>query len=299
MSLGEMQACLARLYVDEAFRKLFFLDTATLADYQLSPEEAAAITGIDRRTLDFFARSLKNKRRGRFDRAYPGLQKVSQTEFDRYYSRYYQLYMARPSQSLHDDVLAFGLFYEESAAGADHLPRYVGDLARYERLYYRIRFAPRLTRPEPRVDSPPAPHRITSDAAVPYLRDGVEFGEFGYDVYEVEERLVADGAPPAADTLAGGPTWMAFRPSTATSAAKILRLNGATRAVLTSCDGHRTVDAIVADLEAGIGASGLHDGILQALNQLLAYEVLTLDPLRAAAATSDQRCYGTAQSEGM
>ena len=71
MSLGEMQACLARLYVDESFRRLCALDPGALREYRLAPDEEQALRTLDRGQLENFARSLRNKRRRRAERAYP------------------------------------------------------------------------------------------------------------------------------------------------------------------------------------------------------------------------------------
>ena len=63
MSMAEMQACLARLYVDRAFRRLFALEPETvLREYRLSAEEAEALRALDGNALERFARSLRSKR---------------------------------------------------------------------------------------------------------------------------------------------------------------------------------------------------------------------------------------------
>ena len=60
MSIAEMQACLARLYVDDPFRKLFFLDQAAAFDgYQLIDEEKEALNGLDPKALNFFTKRLR------------------------------------------------------------------------------------------------------------------------------------------------------------------------------------------------------------------------------------------------
>src|SRR5689334_7317748 len=109
-----MQACLARLYVDEPFRKLFYLEPAgTLQEYRLTREESAAIQSLDHRMLDVFESSLKNKRKKRIQRAYPMLFSLDTgSRIDSYYLRYYHLYRARPNQSGYQDVMEFGLFME-------------------------------------------------------------------------------------------------------------------------------------------------------------------------------------------
>src|SRR5215211_5317659 len=107
MSAAEMQACLARLYVDEPFRRLFFLDPTVLDDYWLTADEAAAIRGVERDQLEYYAASLRMKRRGQIEWAYPVLFGLAPREIAAYYSRYYQLHIARPDLSPQEDVLRF------------------------------------------------------------------------------------------------------------------------------------------------------------------------------------------------
>src|SRR5690606_10020144 len=92
LSIAEMQACLAQLYVDDAFRKLYYINPdSTLKGYELTEDEANAIKNIEKKWLDAFAESLKNKRKRRFESAYPLTFALETEHMDRYFNRFYQL----------------------------------------------------------------------------------------------------------------------------------------------------------------------------------------------------------------
>lgn len=289
-----MEACLARLYVDEPFRKLFYLDPTTLNEYWLTDKEAASLRGIDRAMLEHYAGSLKNKRRGRIERAYPMLFRLYPDEVAKYFSRYYQLYTSKVSRSPQQEVCEFGEFIEESMAGTNHMPSYAADIARYERLYYEMLSSAGFRASTAEGVS----NRMTDQHDVPFLRDGVEMADFEYDVAEIEDRLHGGDTVPHALDLARVPLSIAFRPSTRTSAAKMLRLNAATRAVLERCDGSHTVGAITSELEAALGGQNLGPNVAAVVDRLLALEVLTLDPQFAASDKhNDSRAFGSAETE--
>ncbi len=55
MSIPELQACLARLYLDEPFRRLLASDPPlALQAYRLNAEEEAAIRELDATRLESF-----------------------------------------------------------------------------------------------------------------------------------------------------------------------------------------------------------------------------------------------------
>jgi hypothetical protein len=295
MSLNEMQACLTRLYVDDSFRKLFFLDPGAIGEYLLSEAESSAIRGVDRASLEYFAQSLVAKRRGRIERSYPVLWALDPGQLERFYRRYYHLYPLRPNQSVAEDVVAFGQFAEESLMDADPLPAYAATVAKYERLYYTVRFAPPRSRSLE--SEAAAPHRIPNDDATPWVRDGIETAEFDYDVAGVEDYLYRTGTAPNAAEVAQ-PIVLAFRPSTPTSAAKMLRVNAATWLLLSLCDG-RSVGAMVAAAEEKLGAASLRAQIVTMLDQMLALEVITLSPGLARQPQAAARMRAGVESEGM
>jgi hypothetical protein len=291
-----MQACLARLYVDEPFRRLFYRDAATLDEYRLTTEEADSIRAIDRNALEYFAMSLKNKRRTRIERAYPLLFSIDPDQMQRYYSRFYQVYMPKPRDTGDEAVDNFGLFMEETLADAPHLPAYARDVARYERLFYAVELA-RLTADGPAATTPSLHVRVTSLDSRPSLRRGIRVADFRHDIGTLEECLHR-GESVASLRLTPSECCVVFRPPTATSATKVLRINAPTRTVLDRCDGQRSVRAIVADTEAALGAAALERGIVETIDRLLALEVLALDAA-VGTATDAAPAYGASSTEGM
>src|SRR5262249_51905603 len=136
MSAGELQACLARLCVDAAFRRLFELEgAATVAGYRLTAGEQEALLGIDRGQLAAFAAGLRAKRRAQLERGYPLLGRaLPPAEQDRWFNRFHDLHPADPGDSPIEARLRFGRFLEAALAGDPKAPPYASDLARYERL---------------------------------------------------------------------------------------------------------------------------------------------------------------------
>lgn len=299
MSVAEMQACLARLYVDASFRRLFYLDATVLDEYHLTPEERDALLGIDREMLDFFAASLKYKRRKRIERAFPLLFVLDRGEIDRYYSRYYQLYTAKPNQSGNQDALEFGAFMEESLAHAERLPPYASDLARYERLYYGATYASRSIADAGAPDHEGAgAQQVVSMTSRPRVRSGVQMASFRYDVAAIEKAL-QEGAKPEELQVEPAGYSIVFRPAARGSEAKMMRLNTPTKVVLDLCDGRRTISQIVAETESALGANGLESGILATIERLLSEHVLELHAGAAQADSAPHRGFGAAQTESM
>ena len=297
MSTGEMQACLARLYVDEPFRKLLYLDPETALDgYRLTPEEDAAIRGIDRDSLDQFASSLIAKRRKQFERAYPLLFRVGGSEIRRYYARFYQLYTAKPYHSSHQEVIDFGNFVEESLANAEHLPAYANDVARYERLYYWTKVSS-VWDAEPPAQAPAQPQRVDMDDR-PFLNPDVTVAEYAHDVAAIEEAVQRGDAPD--DIRAVGSCCILFRPGNGESGVQMLRISAPVKTLLDCCDGRRTVAQIVAEAEAVLGADDLRSQVIESIDRLLASHVLAVGARGAQRAPLQHRGYASAtQIESM
>lgn len=277
MSVGEMQACLARLYVNEPLRKLFHIDPSMVLDsYRLTTQEADAIKGIDRAELDMFAGSLLAKRRKKVERAYPLLFSLDESEIRRYYSRFYHLYAAKPHEPWHQDAIHFGLFMEESLANAEHLPPYAAELAKYERLLYAAKVALAAASRDTADATTGHSVKLHDSGTLPRLAPDVVVADFHYDFGKIEDAVEA-GQPPDLANLEPGNASLVFRPATSLSSLHLLRINPPTRAILEFCDGSRTVSAIIAATEAALHAPGNAEGIVAAIQHLLSLQVLTLD----------------------
>jgi hypothetical protein len=275
MSIAEMQACIARLYVDEPFRKMLHLDPSSALDgYRLTADEDAAIRGIDSNALEQFAGSLVAKRRKRIERAYPLLFRMDSREVQRLYARFYQLYTAKPYQPGDQEVIEFGVFAEQSLVNTDHLPSYAGDLARYERLYYWATVSGEWDAGEEETTSDNT--RVVTDmAARPSLAPNVTVSEFAHDVAAVEEALQKGEDPAAIRAIQR--CSIVFRPAVGNSAVQMLRVNAPTKQILDLCNGRRTVAEIIVETETALGAVELRGAILDTLNRLSGLRVLALD----------------------
>jgi hypothetical protein len=282
MSMAEMQACLARLYVDRAFRRLFAIEPETaLVEYRLSTDEAQALRDLDRAALERFARSLQGKRRRRFVATYPLLFGLELPAVDCYYRRYYQLYPARPGGSFADEVLEFGRFMEECLATDDTAPPFASDLARYERLHFAASrvAAPGGAETHPAaVGSPPA---APNDR--PRLAEGVSVGTFGTGILAIVEALKAGLPPPETGQ---GPYTFAFRPGSAGTDPAPFYLGEAMAELLAWCDGERSIASIAAAIDGGRTGNGTASGVVEALQALVEHGILTTAPGGASAQPS-------------
>jgi hypothetical protein len=273
MSMAEMQACLARLYVDRAFRRLFAIEPETVfAQYRLSGEEAQALRDLDRPALERFARSLKSKRRRRFVATYPLLFGLGSPAVDRYYDRYYQLYPARPGGSFVAELLEFGRFMEECLATDDEAPPFASDLARYERLRFAASRAatPRRAQTAPAAPDPPP---VAPDDR-PRLADGVVVGTFRTGILAVVEALEAGLQPPETGE---GPYTFAFRPGRGGTSPAAFYVSEATAGLLDWCDGEHTLAELAAaeNERRGVGTAAAVAGAIRAL---LEHGILTTAP---------------------
>jgi hypothetical protein len=271
MSIAEMQACLARLYVDDTFRQLFYLEAdAGLAGYKLTEEETTALKNIDQKMLDLFAAGLKTRRKKKFRATYQLLFQLDKEEMDRYFDRYYQLYPARPGQGLLTQILEFGEFMEQTVATDNELPPYAADVARYERLYYAARY-----RPSSRDSFQPAQPSKTGTLTLeskPEQCQGVCLGTFDYNIVELvgylKQNAQLESAPAKEESC------FVFQQRLNSLKPQVFQITLATRDLLEQCDGQQSVAGLVVGLEQTLGRTGLQTSVLQILQQLLDMELI-------------------------
>jgi hypothetical protein len=287
MSNGEMQACLARLLVDEPFRRLLDADAdAVLGGYILSAEEQQALLGIDRGQMHDFAASLIAKRRKRVERAYPMLFALIGPVMARCYARFYHLYPAKPGQAYSQDVLDFGAFMEETLSDLDGVPAYASDVAKYERLCFVTLETVPPAEPRPRGES--GPEVLSGMDARPRLRPDVEVAEFAYDVAALDGALA--GEPPVLEPSA---CCILFHSGAGTDGLHMQRVNPPTKVIIDLCDGSRTTTQVIAEAEARLGTGGLALGVVQAIDRLLASGVLSITPAAPTRAEPRARALAT------
>lgn len=273
MSVAEMQAFLARLYVDDSFRGLFqHLPDKTLESYTLTEAERAAVKAIDRKMLDIFAASLKHKARSKYQAAYPLLFKLNRASVDKYYDRYYQLHHSKPDESTFSKVIAFGRFMEETVEGDAQLPPYTSDLVKFERMIYFTRFWPSPADSFGVINDPDdtLPESVTLDAR-PTRLENVSVGSFSYDVVKITDELEQDRAP---TDLQEGEYRLVFQQQSNSLRPQIFGVNPATAELLDRCDGKSTVRELIARIERVLGKSELESAVLQILDRLLALRLI-------------------------
>jgi hypothetical protein len=271
MSRAEMQACLARLYTSEPFRKLTRLDpSATLDHYVLTPLEREAILSLNPRMVDFFARSLKTKRKDRFAPVYRAVFGINPQEAERLWSRYYEIHPASPNDRLMHDIDRFGHFLEESVRNDDRWPAFAADMARFERLRYASGAArARLTGGVAWANSTPVD--ALAPGSRPILADGVAVARFDYDVVDLVEEIDQGSVPAQAEPV---DCILVFQPINDSDQAKVFRVNGPTMAVLSRCDGEHTVDSIVRAIETDNQTTDLYADIVDLLLRLVQLSVV-------------------------
>jgi hypothetical protein len=271
-----MQACLSRLYVDTCFRALFYINPVdTMNGYNLTTEERSAIRGVDRQKLEFFASSLRQKRREKLQCVYPALFALKSRAVDLLYQRYYDLHIATPYHGPQEDVISFGLFIEESLANAAGVPRYASDLAKYERLYYCSRLEWN------RIDDcvrDTTGILATSDQSVRVkVRNRVLIAAFHYNIAHIAEALQTGNISPGHE-IDEDEHIIAFVPRIGRSNAKMLRLTPATKTLLDLCNGHRPLGMIIEMAESRFGTGNITEDVLATLTRMLELGVLESQP---------------------
>lgn len=274
MSVAEMQACLARLYTQESYRRLYYLDPDTPArDYALTELEANALDNLDRAMLERHAAGLKLKRARRLRASYPLLFRLYAPYMGRYLDRYIQLYPARPHEPVQDQVVAFGSFVEESMAGEDAVPPYASDISRYERLCYLARACPRtsdvtgVVRPQGQVQ-PPA---VVPEAR-PYLAAGVQLADFRYDVPRAS-RFLARKLVPLTLRESGNYCYV-FQHVAYNAPPKLHAVSAGAGNLLRLCSGNQTVSAIATAIGEATGRQGVLEDIGGLVDKFIAMGIL-------------------------
>jgi hypothetical protein len=132
MGLAEVQAALARLYIDPVLRDRFFAEPAAVgAEFGLDAEEARGLARVPRSQVEQFAASLRHKRRDQVRRAVPiAARAIGGSRFAELFERYATESSPRGSKADLDDAAGF---VEAIRRWADQVePPWAVDLARYE-----------------------------------------------------------------------------------------------------------------------------------------------------------------------
>jgi hypothetical protein len=268
MSATELQSCLAHLYTSAAARRLLRVAPDEVLDgYFLSAAERDAIMTIDSNTLDYFASSLKTKRRDRLERAYPALFTIVQPVLETYYDRYHELYPLRPEGTNNSDTIQFGIFMEETLTGDEELPDYVANLVRFERTLLQLRQSLRADHGASQADEPGDSRGFDG---WPRRCRGVTVARFDCNVSEIDEALRDGREPDVRDES----EFIVYALRDGERDPRILRVSEATALVVDLCDGEHSISDIVAAVEQHYEQSGLGGGIADVIGQLSDAKIL-------------------------
>lgn len=144
MALQHLQAVLARLYLDSAYRERFFAGPeAALRDEPLLEAERSQLLGLDQRQVERFARSLQSKRREAIREFVPATAHALGNGFRSRFARYAEQHRSTPEPL--PDALQFAGY----VAGQPDLPDWPRELARLDRLRLEILNAVFVPKPFP------------------------------------------------------------------------------------------------------------------------------------------------------
>ena len=247
MSHRELQACLARLYVDDAFLRLYEVQPETIfSQYTLTQEERDTISAIEYQSLRIFASSLRGKKKNYMLKAYPALFAVNDRVITNFYCRFYDLRRIAPNDDSLDLVLRFGVFMEESLLGHEDLPSYTSDLARYERLKIWAIRNPDGQSPETRsgpVDEIGKEERAPFTLeTVPWIPDDIRVGEFNNEIISIYKNLRRGEEVENPDPT---PCSLVFKRPRGGQEKKIFKISSDTHRLLEFCDHRGTIGEIV------------------------------------------------------
>lgn len=259
MSEDELQACLARIYVDEPFRLLSRLDPRVTIDrYDLSPHERSAILGLDSNAVDFFAASLRNRRRLPAEVAFPAIFKIDRSRAIHLWDRFYDLAGSIPHQSPDDGLLRFGTFLEESVAN-QQWPPYTSDLVAFEKALFKA--VPAINQPSG--DNDPV-DRANVDTTYA-LADNVRLQTFRYDVFKLKADL-ANGVTPIDPEI--NPVHIVVIRHSDTRPSVFFKLNEPAMLALKNCNGHYTANDIALRIAAHYNGHVRQEDILRLVASL-------------------------------
>lgn len=273
MSVAEMQACLARLYTDDAFRKLFAVaPDASLQDYILTEDEKQALLQIDQKLLEYFAASLKLKQFKRLRPAYPATFALPEALLHHYYNRFYQLYPARPHEDAFTRTVDFGVFMEQCLATDEQAPDYASEVARYERIHYTCTYQPlpsdALMSINEKGPIKPLPLRLES---IPVLCPGAQVETFTYPIVSIVGKLREQR--PVEAIQPGHHVFLFFKQARSLTI-NVFALNQATAHLLSLCEGTNTVTTIIQEVERQLGETALANDVLATLNSLREKQII-------------------------
>jgi len=267
MTVADMQAALARISADEAYRSWFELaPEAALDKYSLTESERSALKSIDTKLMGIFAASLKSKREHWITKAFPLCRQVCGEQLARYFGRFYDLHPAEPGVDWAAQVASFGRFLADCLAVDPSVAPYAVDLCRYELAAFEVDQAVLPSDDLRTLDADGATaldDRPIDPAARPMLLPGVRVVSFDYDVPSILLHLSAEDALEHAPERRAVSIIMRVGRS---GALEVFEVNAATAALLRVCSGALTLAEIERRMSGQIGVG---DTPARALRQML------------------------------
>jgi hypothetical protein len=283
VSAFEVQSFLARLYVDDPFRRLFELEPEPLlAQYRLTGPERGELLALDRDAVDRFARGLKRKRMGRLMKAFPLWCGHLDRKLLRHYAdRFYELHPDDATQSPREQIGRLGRFLAESLADDPDAPPFAAELVVYERLLFTAALLAAPAGPNP------APPAAVSPADFIAPRAGVGWESFRWDVARIAAQLKR-----GEKTQAGAPGSFAllFRPRSP----RVLRATPDTLQLVELASAGRAASDIAARYSRQVGEEGLEVEVLEALSDLCRQEILEIRGAAGQPPEADEELLGAA-----
>lgn len=269
MSSAELQAYLARLYTDGAFRRLFSADfESTLEGYFLTPDEHSRSATSIAPGWSFFARSLKTKRRDRLEDAYPALFALDRATVTALCDRYYDLYPLRPYAAHSDELVQFGRYMEETLLGLDGLPAYASDLVRFARLIHELRAQMNDDEVAPRAT---ARRRSATLADSLTRRRGVMLECFRCNVSQIDAALRLGREPDARQSR----EHVVYGHGVGNEPV-VLRVSAPTATVVDLCDGTRTLAAVIEEIERRHAVTDAESAVRRVVAEMIDRGVLEI-----------------------
>jgi hypothetical protein len=145
MALGEVQAALARLFVDDAARANFFKDPLSAGrTLGLDEDDAARLTKIAPQAIRQFARSLRGKRMLDLRKAAPLTAEALGQSFAHHFRA--AATPLREGATQVEEAYALAARLAELTKTDPALPRWIGDLARFEAAFLKAAARPFVLR---------------------------------------------------------------------------------------------------------------------------------------------------------
>jgi len=270
-----MQSLLARLYVDEYFRKLLLHQpNMAFEGYVLTKQEQEAVVSIDADRLKYYADGIAKKREIRLSRHFPLLTAIGRLagreESNRLFRRFHGLHPSVAEVDSQIEVQLFSAFATRHVAGIKEYPAFASDIVRYEFARYKTA----------RLNTSQRSHShggMRASYTREEIRPGSTFGitsntrvqAFDWNVVRVAAQLNKGTLP---REVKEDSTTVVLRKKN--NRLMELVVTGPTSEILHALDGQTAVETVVDRVEEAFGVPGLYDDVVGVMKQLQEKEIV-------------------------